>query len=79
MRHHGRLQNSPVTVRLARSPGLSSVSLHREASKPGVKKAHDAGDPKALNRREGEANMAKVWGRGDSGAKEQLLCTVGQH
>lgn len=40
------------------------MSQHREASKPGVKKAHDAGDPKALNRREGEANMAKmcVWG-----------------
>lgn len=57
------------------------MSQHREASKPGVKKAHDAGDPKALNRREGEANMAKmcVWGGCDSGAMEQLLCTVGQH
>lgn len=58
------------------------MSQHREASKPGVKKAHDAGDPKALNRREGEANMAKVCvcgGGGDSGAMEQVLCTVGQH
>lgn len=52
------------------------MSQHREASKPGVKKAHDAGDPKALNRREEEAHMAKG---GDSGAMEQVLCTVGQH
>lgn len=78
MRLRGRLQNPPVTVRLARSPRLSSVSQHREASKPGVKKAHDAGDAKALNRREEEANMAKGGGA-DSGAMEQVVCTVGQH
>lgn len=54
------------------------MSQHREASKPGVKKAHDAGDPKALNRREEEARMAKGGG-GNSGAMEQVLCIVGQH
>lgn len=77
MRLRGRLQNPPDTMRLARSPRLSSVSQHREASKPGVKKAHNAGDAKALNRREEEANMAR--GGADSGAMEQVVCTVGQH
>lgn len=76
MRLRGRLLNPPDTMRLARSPRLSSVSQHREASKPGVKKAHNARDAKALNRREEEANMARG---ADSGAMEQVVCTVGQH